>query len=101
MCFSDWASCSLFLSLSRSLSRDRRLIMLFFMLLLLLFWLPLPRVTPPPPPLLRVLPLLPLGLGALGWLLLDAPEEKPSSGSLRLKDSSPPLIPSASEGDHE
>lgn len=42
-------------------------------------------------------PPLPAGLPVLGWLLLDAPEENPSSGSFRLKDSSPPLMPSASE----
>lgn len=46
-------------------------------------------------------PPLPAGLPVLGWLLLDAPEEKPSSGSFRLNDSSPPLMPSASERERE
>lgn len=46
-------------------------------------------------------PPLPAGLPVLGWLLLDAPEENPSSGSFRLKDSSPPLMPSASKRERE
>lgn len=72
-------------SLSFSLSRNSRPVMTFFMLLLLLFML-LPLCHMPP-----------LVLVPLGWLLFDAPEEKPSSGSLTLKESSPPLIPSASK----
>lgn len=82
-----WWSADKSASFSRSfsLSRDSRAVMAFLMLLLLLFRLP--PLCPMPPPVLV----------PLGWLLLDAPEEKPSSGSLTLKESSPPLMPSASE----
>lgn len=82
------ASLSRSLSRSFSLSRDSRAVMAFLMLLLLLFRLP--PLCPTPPPVLV----------PLGWLLFDAPEENPSSGSLTLKESSPPLIPSASEREH-
>lgn len=41
-------------------------------------------------------PVAPCGRATPGWLLLEAPEEKPSSGSCRARDSSPILTPSAS-----
>lgn len=87
----DWALCggcgSLCFSaeLSLSFSRCVRLELLFLELFCVL-------ARPPP---------LPEGRPVLGWLLLDAPEENPSSGSFRLKDSSPPLMPSASERENE
>lgn len=82
-------SAALSRSASLSFSRDSRALMAFLMLLLLLLFRLPPRC--PTPPLVLV---------PLGWLLFDAPEEKPSSGSLTLKDSSPPLMPSASEQEH-